>query len=131
MCKESAMLQRSPMYAYIPATDVERARKFHEGKLGLRPKQQVAGGVVYEFGKGTACFLYPTPNAGTSKASQAFWQVDDIEREVGELKGRGVKFEEYDTPGMKDENSIYTGGGAKAAWFKDTEGNILALIQSV
>ncbi len=125
------MLQRSPMYAYIPATDVDRARKFYEGKLGLRPKQQVAGGVVYEFSQGTACFLYPTPNAGTSKASQAFWQVDDIEREVGELKGRGVKFEQYDTPGMKGEDGIYTGGGAKAAWFKDTEGNILALIQSV
>jgi hypothetical protein len=55
-----------------------------------------------------ACFLYPTPNAGTSRA-----------------------FEEYDMPGMKRENAIYTGGGAKAAWFKDSEGNILAVIQSI
>lgn len=125
------MLQNSPMYAYIPARDVNRARKFYEGKLGLKPKQETAGGVVYEFGKGTACFLYPTENAGTSRASQAFWQVDDIEREVAELKKRGVKFEEYDMPGMKGKNSIYTGGGAKAAWFKDSEGNVLALIQSV
>jgi predicted enzyme related to lactoylglutathione lyase len=69
------------MYAYIPAKDVARARKFYEEKVGLKPKQEIAGGVVYEFGKGTACFLYPTPNAGTSKASQAFWQVDDVERE--------------------------------------------------
>ena len=67
------MLQSSPMYAYIPAKDVSRARKFYEGKLGFKAKQEVAGGVVYEFGKGTACFLYPTPNAGTSQASQAFW----------------------------------------------------------
>jgi hypothetical protein len=89
----------------------------------------VAGGVVYEFGKGTACFLYPTPNAGTSRASQAFWQVDDIEREVAELKKRGVKFEDYDMPDMKKEGSIFTGGGARAAWFKDSEGNILAVIQ--
>jgi predicted enzyme related to lactoylglutathione lyase len=125
------MLQNSPMYAYIPAEDVGRARKFYEDKLGFKPKQDVAGGVVYEFGKGTACFLYPTPNAGTSKASQAFWQVDDIEREVTELKKRGVKFEEYDMPDMKSSNSIYTGGGAKAAWFKDSEGNTLAVIQSV
>jgi predicted enzyme related to lactoylglutathione lyase len=125
------MLQNSPMYAYIPANDVERARKFYEDKLGFKAKQELAGGVVYEFAKGTGCFLYPTPNAGTSKASQAFWQVDDIEREVADLKRRGVKFEEYDTPDMKGKNSIYTGGGAKAAWFKDSEGNILAVIQSV
>jgi predicted enzyme related to lactoylglutathione lyase len=125
------MLQNSPLYAYIPAQDVSRARKFYEDKLGFKAKQEVAGGVVYEFGKGTGCFLYPTPSAGTSKASQAFWQVDDIEREVAELKSRGVKFEEYDMAQSEGKNSIYTGGGAKAAWFKDSEGNILAVIQSV
>ena len=125
------MLQNSPLYAYIPARDVDRARKFYEDKLGFKAGQQVADGVVYEFGKGTACFLYPTPNAGTSRASQAFWQVDDIEREVAELKTRGVKFEEYDMPGMEGENSIYTGGGARAAWFKDSEGNTLAVIQTL
>jgi len=123
------MLQKSPMYSYIPAKDVTRARKFYEEKLGFKPKEEIAGGVAYEFGEHTACFLYPTPNAGTSKASQAFWQVDDVEREVAELKKRGVVFEEYDTPEMKTVNSIFTGGGAKAAWFKDSEGNIMAVIQ--
>jgi predicted enzyme related to lactoylglutathione lyase len=124
------MLQNAPMYSYIPAKDVAGARKFYEEKLGIKPKQETAGGVVYEFGNGTACFLYPTPNAGTSQASQAFWQVEDIEREVADLKTRGLKFEKYDMPEM-DENGISTAGGAKAAWFKDTEGNIMALIQSV
>jgi predicted enzyme related to lactoylglutathione lyase len=119
------------MYSYIPAKDVARARNFYEQKVGLKPKQEIAGGVVYEFGKGTGCFLYPTPNAGTSKASQAFWQVEDVEREVRELRARGVRFEEYDVPGMKTENGIATAGGAKAAWFKDSEGNTLALIQSL
>src|SRR5437667_12577450 len=122
------MLQKSPMYAYIPAKDVARARQFYEQKLGFKPKQETAGGVVYEFGEGTACFMYPTPNAGTSKASQAFWQVADVEREVTELKARGVKFEEYDMPGMKMENSIVTAGGAKSAWSRDSEGNILAWV---
>jgi catechol 2,3-dioxygenase-like lactoylglutathione lyase family enzyme len=125
------MLQDSPMFAYIPAKDVSRARKFYEEKLGFRPRREEGGGVVYEFRDHTACFLYPTPNAGTSRASQAFWQVDDVAREVTELKARGVKFEEYDMPGVKTENSIATAGGAKAAWFKDTEGNILAVIQRV
>lgn len=124
------MLQNAPMYSYIPAKDVARARRFYEEKLGFKPKQELAGGVVYEFGKGTACFLYPTPNAGTSHASQAFWQVEDIEREVRELKTRGVKFEMYKMPEM-DENGISTAGGAKAAWFKDTEGNIMALVQNI
>ena len=125
------MLQRSPMYAYIPAKDVARARQFYEQKLGFKPKQEAAGGVIYEFAQHTACFLYPTPNAGTSKASQAFWEVDDVEREVAELKARGVTFEEYDVPGLKTVNGIATGGGAKTAWFRDTEGNILAVVQSL
>jgi predicted enzyme related to lactoylglutathione lyase len=119
------------MYAYIPARDVDRARKFYEQKLGFSPKEEFAGGVVYECAEHTACFLYPTPNAGTSKASQAFWQVDDVEREVAELKARGVTFEEYDAPGLKTVNGIATAGGAKAAWFRDTEGNILAVVQTL
>jgi predicted enzyme related to lactoylglutathione lyase len=123
------MLQKSPLYAYIPVKNVARARKFYENTLGLTPKEEYAGGVIYEFGKGTACFLYPTPNAGTSRASQAFWQVDDVEREVAELKGRGVVFEEYEIPGVKMQNRIATAGGAKTAWFKDSEGNILAVSQ--
>mgnify|MGYP003575789106 CR=1 FL=1 len=123
------MLQSCPMYAYIPAKNVARARRFYEQKVGLKPSREVAGGVIYEFGEHTACFLYPTLNAGTSQASQAFWQVDDIEREVAELKSRGVEFEDYDLPGEKSPSGVLTAGGAKAAWFKDSEGNILAIIQ--
>jgi catechol 2,3-dioxygenase-like lactoylglutathione lyase family enzyme len=126
---EQVMLQNFPFYAYIPAKDVARARWFYEGKLGFRSKQEVAGGVVYEFGEKTSCFLYPTPNAGTSLASQAFWQVEDIEREVAELKARGVEFDYYDMPGEKSPSGVVIAGGAKAAWFKDSEGNILAIIQ--
>jgi len=124
------MLQDASMYAYIPVKDVDRAREFYEQKLGFKPREVTADGVIYEFGRGTACFLYPTPNAGTSRASQAFWQVEDIEREVAELTARGVKFEQYDMPDV-DEKGISTGGGAKAAWFKDTEGNIMAVIQNI
>lgn len=122
------MLSSAPIRAYIPASNVPRARKFYEEKVGLRPKQEFAGGVIYECA-GTEVFMYPTSNAGTSKASQAFWQVADVEAEVAELKARGVKFEEYDMPGVTMKNSIATGGGAKTAWFKDTEGNILAVSQ--
>ena len=125
------MLMDSPVYAYIPAANLDRARHFYEQKLGFKAAREIAGGVAYEFANGTACFMYPTPNAGTSRASQAFWQVEDVEKEVAELKARGVKFEEYDMPGLKTTNSIATAGGAKSAWFKDSEGNIMAIIQSV
>ena len=125
------MLQDSPVYAYLPATDVARARRFYEQTLGFRPSEENEGGVAYKFANGTACFLYPTSNAGTNRASQAFWQVEDVEREVKELKARGVKFEEYDDPGIKTVNGIATAGGGKVAWFKDTEGNILAIVQDV
>ena len=107
---------------------MKRAREFYEGIIGLKVKEAYAGGVVYACG-GAEVFLYPTPNAGTSKASQAFWQVADVAAEVKELKARGVKFEEYDFPGFKMVDSILTAGGAKTAWFKDTEGNILAISQ--
>jgi len=125
------MLQKSPMYAYIPAQDMARARQFYEGKLGFVPKEELGGGVAYGFAGQTACFLYPTPNAGTSKASQAFWEVGDVDREIDELKARGVVFEDYDMPGERSASGAITAGGAKAAWFKDSEGNIMALIETL
>ena len=126
------MLQKFPLYAYFPAKDIERARRFYEDKVGLKPQQEIAGGVVYAFADGTEAFLYLTPNAGTSQASQAFWQVDDVDAEIAELKSRGVVFESYpDMPGERSPSGAITAGGAKAAWFKDSEGNILAIIQAV
>ena len=65
------MLITAPIRAYIPVSNVARARKFYEEKIGLKPKMEYAGGVIYECG-GAEVFMYPTPNAGTSKASQAF-----------------------------------------------------------
>lgn len=124
------MLHDFAVYAYIPASDMARAREFYEGKVGLTPKQEANGGVVYEFGRGTAAFLYPTPNAGTSRASQAFWSVTDVDGLIRKLEARGVVFEDYpDMPGERSPEGAVTAGGAKAAWFKDSEGNIMALIE--
>jgi predicted enzyme related to lactoylglutathione lyase len=125
------MLKNAAIVPYIPVSDIPRARKFYEEKVGLKAKQEYAGGVIYECGKGSWVFMYPSSGAGTSKASTAFWSVDDVAAEVAELKTRGVVFEEYDMPGLKTVNSIATGGGAKTAWFKDTEGNILAISQKI
>ena len=125
------MLKNAPVVPYIPAVDVARARRFYEEKVGLVPREEVAGGVVYECAGGSWIFLYQSGGAGTSKASQAFWQVDDVEAEVRELRSRGVVFEEYDMPGLQTVNGIATMGGTKGAWSKDSEGNILAIIETV
>ena len=125
------MLKDAPIVPYIPASDIPRARRFFEQKVGLVPKEEVAGGVVYECGNGSWIFLYQSGGAGTSSASQAFWEVKDIEAEVRELKSRGVVFEDYDLPGIKTVDGIANMGDTKGAWFKDSEGNIFALIQSL
>ena len=125
------MLMNSPIVPYIPVADMARARKFYEGKLGLKPREEYAGGVIYECGNGSWVFMYPSAGAGTSKASTAFWAVDDVAAEVAALKAKGVVFEEYNMPGIKTVNSIATGGGARTAWFKDSEGNILAVSQRI
>jgi catechol 2,3-dioxygenase-like lactoylglutathione lyase family enzyme len=123
------MLRNARIVPYIPVANVARARKFYEEKIGLVAKEEYAGGVVYECGDGSWVFMYPSAGAGTSRASTAFWAVNDVVAEVAALRKKGVVFEEYDMPGLKTVNGIATGGGAKTAWFKDSEGNILAISQ--
>jgi catechol 2,3-dioxygenase-like lactoylglutathione lyase family enzyme len=125
------MLSSSQIVAYVPVSDLARARKFYEEKLGFRAIDTSDAGVMYESGKGSRFFAYKSAGAGTSKASTAFWAVPDVEAEVADLKKRGVAFEEYDAPGYKTVNGIATGGGARTAWFKDSEGNILAVSQHI
>jgi catechol 2,3-dioxygenase-like lactoylglutathione lyase family enzyme len=127
--RSKPMLKDMPIFPYIPVSNLARARKFYEGTLGLDAGEEFGPGVTYHCGQGSSFFMYPSAGAGTSKASQAFWTVEDVAAEVAELKARGVVFEEYDMPGIKTVNSVASGGGAKTAWFKDSEGNILAISQ--
>jgi len=123
------MLSASQVIAYVPVSDLPRARKFYEGTLGFKPLETNEAGVMYESGKGSKFFAYKSAGAGTNKASTAFWDVPNLEAEVADLRKRGAVFEEYDTPGYATVNGIATGDGVKTAWFKDTEGNILAIAQ--
>jgi catechol 2,3-dioxygenase-like lactoylglutathione lyase family enzyme len=122
------MLSELEIHATIPAKDINRARQFYEQKLGLPPAEETPGGLVYR-NKGTWFLLYPTPYAGTAQHTLMGWEATEIEREVAELKARGVVFEEYDSPNLKTVNSIATIGPNRSAWFKDSEGNILGLVQ--
>lgn len=123
------MLTKAEVHPTLPAVDLKRARKFYEGVLGLKViKEDPSPGILFGAGSGTAIYLY---QRGATKAdhTEASFKVKDVEAEVKELKAKGVKFEEYNIPGMKIKtvNGIATFDGYKAAWFKDTEGNILAI----
>ncbi|MFC7847626.1 VOC family protein [Arthrobacter sp. NPDC057388] len=123
------MLKDTAVAAVLPAKDVGRAKGFYRDKLGLEPIENADDNVMYECGNGTRFLLYQTDNAGTAKNTQMGWVTDDVERDVQELRGRGVVFEEYDFPGVKTENGIATSDAGKAAWFLDSEGNILSLFE--
>ncbi len=120
----------------LPAVDLDRARKFYHEKLGLKINMEEPGGIMFESGDGSLLYLYkrgPT----TANHTVASFQVEGIDSEVRRLRGLGIKFEEYDIPsmGLKTINGIATMSSkeyeTKSAWFKDTEGNILALVQMV
>ncbi|MBT2566182.1 VOC family protein [Arthrobacter sp. ISL-85] len=121
------MLKDLEVMAVLPAKDIDRAREFYRDKLGLEPEPNMAdGGLVYRCGKGTAFLIYQTDNAGSARNTQIGWGTDDVQRDVDELRARGVVFEDYDMPGLKTENGIASMEGmGQAAWFLDSEGNIL------
>ena len=123
------MLANAAARATLPASDMKRAKKFYQETLGLKVKEENPGGVRFECGDGTEMAVYPSGFAGTNQATAAEFEVQDIEAEMSELKDKGVTFEEYDLPDLKTENGVATFDKDKGAWFKDTEGNILALFQ--
>ena len=126
------MLKDQQVGAVLPAQDISRARAFYSEKLGLEPENADDNdNLQYRCGNGTGFFLYETPNAGTAKNTQMGWMVSDVAATVEELRGKGVVFEDYDFPGLKTENGIATmPDGTAAAWFLDTEGNILSINQN-
>lgn len=125
------MLEAKDAVATIPVKDVNKAKKFYEGTLGLKPLDDtMPEAPVYGSG-GTKILVYQSEFAGTNKATAATWGVgDDIDTIVPELKAKGVSFEHYDLPGLTLKGDVHVGEGMKAAWFKDPDGNILALVST-
>lgn len=124
------MLKERDIIAVLPAKDLARAQGFYRDVIGLEPSEVLDDeNLIYRCGNGTSFLLYLTDNAGTAKNTQMGWGSDNIEKDVDDLRGRGVVFEDYDFPGLKTENGIATTTAGKAAWFLDSEGNILNLFQ--
>jgi catechol 2,3-dioxygenase-like lactoylglutathione lyase family enzyme len=133
------MLKRSDVAARLPAQDLERAKAFYADKLGLTPSEERPGGLRYECRSG-AFSLFESAGAPSGGHTQMAWEVDDIESTVAELRARGVVFEEYDLPGIKTFDGMAEvagnypsrgGIGERAAWFRDSEGNLLGIGQAV
>jgi len=120
------MLDQADTYATIPAQNLERAKSFYADKLGLKPEEERPEGLRYRCGTG-GFLLFESSGEASGTHTQLGWDVDDIEVAVATLRENGVVFEEYDLPGFKTVNGIAVIAGEKGAWFKDSEGNLLAI----
>ena len=131
------MLKDGRVATRIPVQDLDRARRFYADKLGLEPSEERPGGLLYRCASGDFA-LFESAGASSGTFTQMGWEVDDIESTVAELKARGVEFEEVDVPGLETRDGIAEvagnypskgGKGERAAWFRDSEGNMLGFGQ--
>ena len=122
------MLNDSKVTANVPAADLDRARSFYADVLGLTPASENPGGLIYTTSGGTSFFLYQTEYAGQAGHTIAQFHVPNVDDEVRDLQAKGLTFEHYDMPGVTwDGDVAKMGDMGSAAWFKDSEGNILCL----
>ena len=132
------MLKDGDVSARLPAQDLARAKAFYAEKLGLEPVEERPGGLRYQCGSGRFS-LFESTGAASGSHTQMAWEVDDIQAVVSELRRRGVVFEEVDAPGLRTVDGIaevegnYPSAGVaeRAAWFRDSEGNLLGIGQAI
>jgi catechol 2,3-dioxygenase-like lactoylglutathione lyase family enzyme len=123
------MLSEYPIHAALPITDLQRAKRYYADQLGLTPESEGPDGLFYRCGGTTRFLVFSSGGTASGTHTQMTWNTPDIEAVVADLKARGVVFEEYVSQEVKTINSVATLGQSKGAWFKDNEGNPLALGQ--
>jgi catechol 2,3-dioxygenase-like lactoylglutathione lyase family enzyme len=122
------MLGDHDVAATLAVRDIDAARSFYEGTLGLEPVMEVPDSIVYAAGN-SRLMVYRSDFAGTNKATAATWAVgDQLEPIVQDLRTNGVAFEHYDLPGTTRDGDIYEMGGMRGVWLKDPDGNIIGLV---
>ena len=132
------LLQDARVANRLPAQDLARAKAFYAEKLALHPVEERKGGLRYTCANGEFA-LFESAGAASGEHTQMGWEVDDLDATVAELGARGVVFEEYDLPGLvtvdgiadSEGNYPSKGIGERAAWFHDSEGNLLGIGQPV
>jgi len=132
-------LRSSKVAARLPAQDLARARAFYSERLGLEPADERPGGLLYRM-QGGEFALFQSTGRASGEHTQFGFEVEDIEATVAELRARGVVFEDVDVPGLRTRDGIaeiegnYPSKGAsgeRAAWFRDSEGNVIGIGQPV
>ena len=114
--------------ATLPAQDLERAKAWYADKLGLKPTgSDPLGGAQYQLPDGTGFLLFPSAGKPSGTHTQMALDMQDFDTTVRDLRANGVKFEDYDIPGLKTVNGVAEFGEMKGAWFKDSEGNLIAI----
>jgi predicted enzyme related to lactoylglutathione lyase len=122
------MLEGATAHATLPAMDMDRAKEFYTEKVGAVPRDSGKGGAFFAVGD-SVFSIYPTPNPTRGGHTQLGLRVPDVRAAVADLRSRGVVFEEYDFPGLKTVDGVADIGDGSAAWFKDTEGNIVGVVE--
>jgi catechol 2,3-dioxygenase-like lactoylglutathione lyase family enzyme len=124
------MLETRRASAVLCSTDLDASRAFYEGKLGLAlSPETIPNHLLFEAGDGTTILVYGRPSPNNADHTQVRFWTDDVEADVRELAGRGVTFEEYDFPNFKTVDGIATSPIGRSAWFKDPDGNTIALFE--
>ena len=133
------MLDKARVATRLPAQDLNRARRFYAEMLGVEPSEERPGGLLYRLPGGEFA-LYGSAGTAPGTFTQMAVEVDDLDAVMAELRGRGVVFEEVDIPGLTTSDGVAEvqgnypskgGKGERAAWFRDSEGNLLGLAQSL
>jgi predicted enzyme related to lactoylglutathione lyase len=122
------MISTAPLTAVLPVSDLDRATHFYAEQLGLADKgSSPDGNHMFAAGADSMVALMPAEEGAQTAHTVLSFEVSDIESEIRDLQQRGVQFEDYDLPGLKTVDHVCVLGADKAAWFKDTEGNVLCL----
>jgi len=123
------MLAERRVHVTLPVADLDRAREFYEGSLGFSPYSVQPTAVLYRAGEGTLFAISKGTAQSSGNHTQMAFTSPDLEADVADARARGIVFEEYDLPGFRTVDGIGPVGPNRAAWFKDSEGNLVAIIQ--
>src|SRR6185295_13158806 len=121
------MLSDNDAIATVAVKNLETAKRFYEGTLGLTKVMENEEVLSFKTGESTL-FVYRSQYAGTNQATAVTFVVEEVDELVRRLKGRGVKFEHYDLPQMTRQGDVHVAGPMRTAWFKDPDGNIFSVV---
>lgn len=125
------MLTDCKAVATIPVSDLARARKFYVDKLGLKLLEERDEDMFFECADGTAFGVFVSEGRASGTHTQMGFASPDIDAEIEDLRSRGITFERFDMPGVEEHDGVYEMGGHKGVWFRDPEGNLLAVTQEM